>query len=336
MPVTKSKTNYKSDQPKILIISSDYDHILVHRVIEYLHNQNAQVIYFKSEDLISSDNNFYFEVNESKSTLIYDGVELDLGAINAVWYRRPHIFFKEKAKNINQTEISKESMSISSLIWGIIDDDKFLNSTNRIKYSDNKFRQLIIASKLGFITPVSLVSNNGNKIKEFASKNKKIVCKFIQAELTLDNKLRNISTNSLEEKTIDKFLQNRKKFFPGIYQNFIPKKREWRVTIVGEKVFSATVYTDNQSSEDWRVYQDTDHVKFKAETLDKKYTDKLKEMLKIFNLRFGAFDLIETPEGEIVFLELNPNGQYGWLEDELGLPISEAIANELIIIANNS
>jgi hypothetical protein len=50
-------------------------------------------------------------------------------------------------------------------------------------------------------------------------------------------------------------------------------------------------------------------------------------------LKFGAFDLVERPDGQIVFLECNPNGQYGWLEEDLGLPISESIAAELVNIA---
>ncbi|HKS46022.1 MAG TPA: hypothetical protein VJT49_13100 [Amycolatopsis sp.] len=52
-------------------------------------------------------------------------------------------------------------------------------------------------------------------------------------------------------------------------------------------------------------------------------------------LGFGTFDFIEQSDGQIIFLEINPNGQYGWLEEDLGVPISEAIAGELIKIAKH-
>lgn len=52
-------------------------------------------------------------------------------------------------------------------------------------------------------------------------------------------------------------------------------------------------------------------------------------------LGFGAFDFIERPDGEVVFLECNPNGQYGWLEEALEIPVSAAIANELVKIAKS-
>jgi hypothetical protein len=53
-------------------------------------------------------------------------------------------------------------------------------------------------------------------------------------------------------------------------------------------------------------------------------------------LRFGAFDLIEEPDGNVVFLECNPNGEYFWLEESLGFQISDAVAAELIKITNSS
>lgn len=49
-----------------------------------------------------------------------------------------------------------------------------------------------------------------------------------------------------------------------------------------------------------------------------------------FNLMFGAFDFIVTPRNEWVFLEVNPNGQWLWLERSLNLNISQKIVEYLI------
>jgi len=48
-----------------------------------------------------------------------------------------------------------------------------------------------------------------------------------------------------------------------------------------------------------------------------------------FDERISAIDLIETPQGEFVFLEVNPSGQWGWIADLAGLPIPEAVADML-------
>jgi len=61
--------------------------------------------------------------------------------------------------------------------------------------------------------------------------------------------------------------------------------------------------------------------------------DKIKRMcsniLKLFDLHFGAFDFIVTPKGEWYFLEINPNGQWLWLEEALNLDISKRIVELL-------
>jgi hypothetical protein len=48
-----------------------------------------------------------------------------------------------------------------------------------------------------------------------------------------------------------------------------------------------------------------------------------------FGLNFASLDMIVTPDGEFVFLELNPNGQWLWLEYELGLPLVASMADLL-------
>ena len=53
-------------------------------------------------------------------------------------------------------------------------------------------------------------------------------------------------------------------------------------------------------------------------------------MMEDFNLIFGAFDFIVTPEDKWVFLEVNPNGQWLWLEQSLNLDISKKILDNLI------
>lgn len=52
-------------------------------------------------------------------------------------------------------------------------------------------------------------------------------------------------------------------------------------------------------------------------------------MMDRLGLAFGAFDFIVRRDGQWVFIELNPNGQWAWIEQEVGLPISAALADVL-------
>ena len=46
--------------------------------------------------------------------------------------------------------------------------------------------------------------------------------------------------------------------------------------------------------------------------------------------------MILTPKNEYVFLELNPQGLWLWLEKLTGIDVTSTLANELICLAENS
>jgi glutathione synthase/RimK-type ligase-like ATP-grasp enzyme len=119
---------------------------------------------------------------------------------------------------------------------------------------------------------------------------------------------------------------------PATFQEAIPKALELRATIVGERVMTASI--DSQSSaraahdwrrdglrmvEDWRPYE-----------LPREVEEKLLRLMDYFGLNYGAADFIVTPDGRHVFLEVNPVGEFFWLERHPGLPVSEAIADVLL------
>ncbi|HVQ60296.1 MAG TPA: hypothetical protein VMS60_15445 [Solirubrobacterales bacterium] len=113
--------------------------------------------------------------------------------------------------------------------------------------------------------------------------------------------------------------------YPGLMQALVPRTKEWRVTVVDDSVFPVAIYTP-EGEVDWRKDQLRGDAKFAVEEIDTNIQCALIALVRRLGLRYAAIDLIETPSGEIVFLEANPNGQYSWLETELELPISEAIA----------
>ena len=80
---------------------------------------------------------------------------------------------------------------------------------------------------------------------------------------------------------------------------------------------------------DWRRY-DFGHVKHEPCELPPEIVKKLLQAMRIWDLQFGAIDMILTPKGDYVFLEVNPSGKWGWIEAITGMPISKAIADLLV------
>jgi len=114
---------------------------------------------------------------------------------------------------------------------------------------------------------------------------------------------------------------------PTLFQEYIAKDHELRVTIIGDAAFCCRI--DSQAVEaariDWRR-ADPARVPHRMVALDPAVERALRAMLAAYNLAFGAFDLIVPPAGEPVFLELNPNGQWLWVERATGAKLSEAMA----------
>ena len=112
------------------------------------------------------------------------------------------------------------------------------------------------------------------------------------------------------------------------FQEEIPRAYELRVAWVDGRCFAGHLDTGGDDVVDWRnthteltwtrgeVPQDIQH--------------KLGQVMERLDLVSGAFDLMVTPDGEYVFLEVNPDGEWGMLEKWAGLPISDAYADALL------
>ena len=118
---------------------------------------------------------------------------------------------------------------------------------------------------------------------------------------------------------------------PSIFQPYIEKAYELRVVVVGRRLYACAIHSQQSeiSREDWRRY-DLDNTPYVPHELPEDVAEKLRALMDALGLVFGSVDMIVTPEGKYVFLEINPNGQFDWVAKRAGLPIYEALADLLI------
>jgi glutathione synthase/RimK-type ligase-like ATP-grasp enzyme len=117
---------------------------------------------------------------------------------------------------------------------------------------------------------------------------------------------------------------------PTLFQQYIAKATELRITVVGNSVFAAEMYTqiDPRTTIDWRRGSPV-AVPHRPVTLPPAVERCCLELVHRLGLTFGAIDMVRTPDGEFVFLEINPNGQWAWIEGLTGLQIAKKIAEVL-------
>jgi glutathione synthase/RimK-type ligase-like ATP-grasp enzyme len=119
-------------------------------------------------------------------------------------------------------------------------------------------------------------------------------------------------------------------YAPVLLQPYIEKAYELRITVVGESVFCCRI--DSQATEttavDWRHY-DYANTPHREWALPDAELQKIHKFMDLSNLLYVAIDMIVTPSGSHVFVEANPAGQFGWIQELTGMPIGDAIADWL-------
>lgn len=318
----------------ILIISTKQD-VHVDAVIPHLNAQHVPFIRLNTEDLPQKTDIVWEQHGtETKAILrLYDTHEVDLSQITAVWYRKPYPAEVSKKLKTKQaiSYVQNESAAFLEGLYTYLSDRFWINFPPYVDQAKHKLSNLSLAANIGFEIPHTLITTNPEAAKEFYKKNNgNVVTKMLSNYAYVDKfNYYPIWTSKVSPADLEKI--DDVIFAPTQLQEYIEKKVELRVTIVDKHVFSCEIHSQNSEKTkiDWRNY-DFENVMHREHPLPKTLEKKCFAMLKKLNLNFGAFDFVVTPDDRYVFIELNPNGQYLWIEMLTKMPISKAIADLLI------
>ncbi|MGH8929509.1 MAG: ATP-grasp domain-containing protein [Egibacteraceae bacterium] len=176
--------------------------------------------------------------------------------------------------------------------------------------------QLATALHCGLPVPQTLITNEAEKVRDFYEKHSDgVVVKVFRSpekHLVETRVLRQEDLANLE------FLH----LTPAIFQEYLAGASDVRVTVVDRQIFAARL-TPRREMVDYRLDPLAD-----IEPFDIGH-DVQKSMLALMSdlgLSYCSADFRLTPEGELVFLDLNPGGQFLFVEIRAGHPISRAIA----------
>lgn len=201
----------------------------------------------------------------------------------------------------------------------------------RVWAAENKILQLYAARQVGFEIPATCITNDPDDIRAFfhASSGNIVVKPLRSGYAEIGGEPHAVFTSRVSADHIDRLATVTP--CPSIYQTLIPKDCDIRVTYVAGEVFAAEIdsQSDPDAVVDWRRTANA-QLPHRVATLPDKLAALISDLMQNLGLLFGALDFVRTPEGDYVFLEINPNGQWLWLEDRLRFPISTRIADWLI------
>ncbi|OGE31561.1 hypothetical protein A2631_01475 [Candidatus Daviesbacteria bacterium RIFCSPHIGHO2_01_FULL_44_29] len=264
-----------------------------------------------------------------------DGNKIDIESVKSVWVRRP----KPISVPASWTAIEKQFIEdeFTSALWSFctcLGDVYWMNHPlySRHLLEHNKLYQLKLATASGLRVPATLVTNDPEQLIDFCEKSGgSIAIKAVRSRIFQESPgiasgiyTNRVFTDYLKQHAADIALA------PIMAQEYVPKKLEFRVTVVGHQVLACAIYSQDseRTKDDWRRY-DFAKVKHENRVLPEDINIALLRLMDKCCLTYGAMDMILTPEGEYFFLEVNPSGQYEWIENLTKLPISRSIAEAL-------
>ncbi|MDP3956444.1 MAG: hypothetical protein Q8P97_00425 [bacterium] len=258
------------------------------------------------------------------------GRSLTLDQIVSVWYRRPMDARPDQGISAETSRdfVIKESREFTESLWFQI-DSLWVNHPYKLRKASRKIQQLKVARQVGWEIPLTLVSNDIAEVRQFVEKNSEVVVKTLFNQFVVSGEeYKSFFTHALN--SADGARLRDVKLCPCIFQETVRKTLELRITVIGNEVFAAALDTQKspRAKDDWRRAAN-ERIPCEEFKLPAEISEKSLAIVRAFDLYFASMDVILTPEGRYVFLDLNPNGQWLWVELETGMPMAEHFARLL-------
>jgi glutathione synthase/RimK-type ligase-like ATP-grasp enzyme len=258
--------------------------------------------------------------------------DLALDEVKSVWLRSTDLLFDRTNEDHDDVDafMRRESDAVFKGLCSLLDSAFWVSHPNAIQAANNKLDQLQVAASLGLIVPRTLVTNDPQQARDFYDEcSGDMILKTFTGWLgPISQSPRAVYTTRVLPEHLADF--DRVHELPCLFQEYVPKDVELRITVIGERVFAAEIHSQRSpvSKDDWRRY-DLANTPYCAAQLPVEIETACRRILGHYGLSFGAIDMIRRPDGAYVFVELNPNGQWLWIQDLTHLPLVEAMADLL-------
>ena len=251
-------------------------------------------------------------------------------------------FEKRKNNLVGSDELNQFLQELSQqesrvIIEHFIKSESNVVVGNKEPFAENKLYQLELAEKAGFEIPPTMVTNKRSELLHFYNKHKKLITKplfnaisyFYQEDLFVSY------TKSLGMDDINVIPVE---FFPSLFQKEIHKAYEIRTFFFYDKCYSMCIFSQSneQTSVDYRMYNKEKPNRTVPYELTREEEAKVKVLMKRLNLNTGSIDFIRAKTGELYFLEVNPEGQFGMVSTPCNYPIEKEIACKILDLNGRS
>jgi len=252
--------------------------------------------------------------------------------LSAVWYRRVRVPEQFAGAQPCDSDFLREEWNLFQRnFWALAGTDPrlfWINSPAAAHEAENKLVQLNAAIRCGLRVPPTLVSNDPVAVAQFRRQYPQVIYKPFSVHSWVDEEARTGHIAHAQLLHADMAIDDASiRLCPGIYQGYVDKVADLRVTVIGNRYFATRLGTTAGSAfVDWRGHVDSDAFLAQPCDLPGPVWDKLQALMAQLGLVFGCVDLVLDRDGELHFLEVNQAGQFlfveRWTESQ---PVLQAI-----------
>jgi glutathione synthase/RimK-type ligase-like ATP-grasp enzyme len=311
------------DTPVLILAPPDDAHaIALRRVLEFRHGVPC-LIWDVSTTPADAKLTFLPEEGATHLEIERSATTFRLERCRSVWWRRPtavaipDVVVDQKVRQFCRAEYD-------TLLKGIFHSLQIpiINDPASEARAVHKPFQLSQARKVGLDIPKTIMTNDPELIREFwVTLSGRCIYKAYNAPAWTFTETRMLTIDDLNDLP-------KVRHAPIIVQEAIEKGKDVRVTIFGDEVFAAEVKTNVREADlDWRIDLTA---KWEPHALPSSLSEALRLFLSNLGLRSGCLDLRQQPDGSYKFFEVNPSGQFLFVEIDTGQPLLESLARLLL------
>jgi glutathione synthase/RimK-type ligase-like ATP-grasp enzyme len=247
----------------------------------------------------------------------------DLTRARSVWWRRPQAPDLHAVSDAHVLAFThNEWQEAINGLWQLI-GAPWMNPPAKDEVAGRKALQLKLASGLGLRIPRTLITSNPGEARAFVNAQGlgRTIFKTFSCTHNIWRETRLVGREELEK-------LEQVRLAPVIFQEYIEAAADLRVTVVGRKIYAASICArETDYPVDFRM--SLGQARTEAAELPPPVAEKLLALMDRLGLVYGAIDLRRTPEGDHVFLEVNTAGEFLFVEERTGQPIARAVADWL-------
>lgn len=266
------------------------------------------------------------------TSIAIDGRNINLSAIDVLIFRRP----LDVTAEMIGSAIKPWALSFLNQEWGFLERSFpcfirgiTVNPPAAAFHAQNKWVQLHAALRVGLNVPEALIANEVGSLRAFVEQSA-CVTKAIGNGSHLYGGV--IRSGTTVDASISQFPDAYRPFTLSLVQKTISPSAMWRVVTIGDRSVGFRLSGVALSNErDSRLVEDV--LDGTCLSVPPDTQARLQKMMKNLGIIYASSDFIEDSSGQLWFIDLNPEGQWGAYEQRFNIPISKIIIEETVRLA---